>query len=102
LKHILTHIKQAAHETAQIIEGEIRQSALEHGWDKDVVANTHVRYHNNSFNVYVHDEHVGNFLTHEFGNETTRPTAVVRKYNNSSKGAAAFMQSLSKKMGGSK
>lgn len=83
------------------MEGEIRQSALSHGWDQNVVNNLHVRYHNNKFNVYVHDKFVSDALTHEYGDETARPTAVLRKYNNNPGTAAdTFIKSLGKHMGG--
>jgi hypothetical protein len=103
LKSILNNIHKAAHDTAQFVEGQIRQSALAHGWDKKVVENTHVRFQNNKFNVYVHDKYVGDALTHEYGNETSRPTAVIRKYNNNPAGAGAnFVQNLGKHMEGKK
>jgi hypothetical protein len=103
LKSILNNIQKASHDTAQFIEGQIRQSALDHGWDKKVVDNTHVRFQDNKFSVYVHDKYVGNALTHEYGNETSRPTAVIRKYDNNPTGAGAnFIQNLEKHMGGKK
>jgi hypothetical protein len=103
LRSILNNIQKASHDTAQFIEGQIRQSALDHGWDKKVVDNTHVRFQDNKFSVYVHDKYVGNALTHEYGNETSRPTAVIRKYDNNPTGAGAnFIQNLEKHMGGKK
>jgi hypothetical protein len=103
LRSILNNIHKASHDTAQFIEGQIRQSALDHGWDSKVVENTHVRFHDNKFSVYVHDKYVGNALTHEYGNETSRPTAVIRKYDNNPTGAGAnFIQNLEKHMGGKK
>jgi hypothetical protein len=103
LKSILNNIHKAAHDTAQFVEGQIRENALAHGWDKKVVENTHVRFQDNKFNVYVHDEYVGAALTHEYGNETARPTAVIRKYDNNPTGAGAnFIQNLEKHMGGKK
>lgn len=81
----------------------MRESALAHGWDKNVVENTHVRFHDNKFNVYVHDKYVGDALTHEYGNETTRPTAALRKYGTNPAGAGKnFIENLGKHMGGKK
>jgi hypothetical protein len=103
LRSILNNLHNAAHDTAQFIEGQIRQSALDHGWDKKVVENTHVRFHDKKFNVYVHDKYVGDALTHEYGDETARPTAVIRKYKNNPTGASAeFVKHLGKHMGGKK
>lgn len=103
MKSILNSINKAAHDTAQFMEGQIRQSALAHGWDKNVVENTHVRFQDKKFNVYVHDKYVGDALTHEYGNETARPTAVIRKYNNNPTGASEdFVKNLGKHMGGKK
>ena len=100
MKSILNNIHKAAHDTAQFVEGQIREKALAHGWDKKVVENTHVRFQDNKFNVYVHDKYVGAALTHEYGDETSRPTAVIRKYDNNPTGAGAnFIQNLGKHMG---
>lgn len=85
------------------MEGEIRQLAQAHGWDKSVVNNLHVRYEDNKFNVYVHDKLMDKAFVHEYGNETTRPTAVLRKYGNNPTGAgSAFIKSLGEYMGGTK
>lgn len=103
MKSILNNINKAAHDTAQFVESQIRQSALDHGWDEKVVENTHVRFQNNKFNVYVHDKYVGDALTHEYGNETKRPTAVIRRYSTTPAGAGEnFIKSLGKHMGKSK
>jgi hypothetical protein len=85
------------------MQGEIRKSAISHGWDKKVVSNLHVRFQDNKFNVYVHDKYLGDAFTHEFGSETKQPTAAIRKYNNNPAGAGAkFIESLGKHMGGNK
>jgi hypothetical protein len=103
LRSILNNLHSAAHDTAQFMEGEIRKSAISHGWDQKVVDNLHVRFHDNKFNVYVHDKYVGDALTHEFGNESKRPTAALRKYNNNPVGTGAkFIESLGKHMEGKK
>jgi hypothetical protein len=103
LRSILDNLHSAAHDTAQYIQGEIRKSAISHGWDKKVVNNLHVRFHDNKFNVYVHDKYMGAALTHEFGNESKRPTAAIRKYSNTPTGAGSkFIESLGEHMGGKK
>jgi len=101
LRSILENIHKAAHDTAQFMEGEVRERALASGWKPEVVDNLHVRFHNNKFSVFVHDKFVGDALTHEFGNETKRPTAVLRKYGNKpGKASANFVANLDRHMGG--
>jgi hypothetical protein len=83
---MISRVKQALQkstgDTAISLTNKLRQSALEHGWDKTVVSNMHVLHDNGSFNVHVHPEYKDKAFVHEYGNESTRPTAVIRKFSN--------------------
>lgn len=101
MKHILEAAKKAAGDTAHFIQRDIRRSALEHGWDPEVVKNTHVKWEDNKFAVHVAPEHADKAFVHEYGNETNQPTAVIRKYNNHSSAAGnAFLKSMYRHLGG--
>ncbi|CAB4123499.1 hypothetical protein UFOVP46_21 [uncultured Caudovirales phage] len=101
MKKLLTAIQKAAADTASFVEHDIRRSALAHGWDKDVVANTHVSYEGGDFKVHTSPEHASRAFVHEYGNEATRPTAVIRKYNNNpGKASEAFVTHLQHHMRG--
>jgi hypothetical protein len=73
---------KAANDTASFMTHQLRQSALQHGWDRDVVENTNVEYASGKFTVKVHPDYSARAFVHEYGDETTRPTAVLRKYMN--------------------
>jgi hypothetical protein len=95
--------KSAATNTAAFMTQQLRQSALDHGWHPDVVANMEVRHTDGKFNVHVAKEYKDRAFVHEFGNEHTQPTAVVRKYGNDTKTAQKFfMLSTDKHYGGLK
>jgi len=82
VKHSITAAHKAAHASAAFMTNELRRSALEHGWHPDVVHNMNVRYTGSDFVVDIHPDYQDRAFVHEFGNEHTRPTAVIRKYNN--------------------
>ena len=101
MKHILDAAKKAAGDTAHFIQRDIRRSALEHGWDPEVVKNTHVKWENNKFEVHVAPEHADKAFVHEYGSEDAPPTAVLRKYSNQPQAAGnAFLKSMYRHLGG--
>lgn len=73
---------KASQDTASFMTHQLRLSALQHGWDRDVVENTHVEYSGKKFTVKVHGDYADRAFVHEYGSETQRPTAVIRKYTN--------------------
>jgi len=101
VKHSINAAHKAAHSTAEFMTGELRRSALEHGWHPDVVANMHVNYDGEEFKVHVHPEYRDRAFVHEFGDENNRPTAVIRKYDNDGFNySQVFHMHLSKHLGG--
>jgi hypothetical protein len=75
-------IQKSTGDVASSLTTKLRESALEHGWDRDVVANLHVVHNNGSFDVHVHPDYKDRAFVHEYGNESVRPTAVIRKFSN--------------------
>jgi hypothetical protein len=77
----------AAKDTTAALTDELRQSALEHGWEPKVANALHVIHGDEGFIVHVDEEHSDRAFVYEYGNEQNRPTAVVRKFQNKPKKA---------------
>jgi hypothetical protein len=101
LKRLRQATQSAVQDTAVSMTNQLRQSALKSGWDKDVVANMHVQHSDGKFNVHVSPEYKDRAFVHEFGNETVRPTAVIRKFSSNTKEVQqSFMSNIKKHYGG--
>jgi hypothetical protein len=73
----------------------LRQSALDHGWDSDVVSGLSVDHSDDKFSVKVHSSVADRAFVHEYGSEQKRPTAAIRKFlNDSSFAEKAFIKRL--------
>lgn len=79
---IAKFIHNLSHQTATELTAELRDRALAHGWDKDVVNNMRVEYSNDKMKVTVHPDYAERAFKHEFGTETAAPSAVIRKLGN--------------------
>jgi hypothetical protein len=80
VKHFTESIHKAAQDAALHMTADLRSSAEDHGWDSDVVKNMHVSYTDGKFSLNIHPDYQSRAFVHEYGNETVRPTAVLRKY----------------------
>ena len=101
MKHLTNSVIKAAHTAASQMTADIRASALAKGWHPDVVDNMHVKYHEGTFKVDIHPDYKERAFTHEFGNESTRPTAVLRNHEGQThKAEKAFSTSLKVHLGG--
>lgn len=101
MKKLKSAVEHAAHAAASQMTSDIRQSALEHNWHPDVVRNMHIKYDNGSFGVHVHPDYEDRAFMHEFGTETSRPTAVIRKYEGQhSNSSSTFVKSFMEHLGG--
>lgn len=100
MSHIKKAIQRAGHEAAAYMTADLRYRALEHGWDPEVVSNLHVQHSEGKFSTHVPAEHADKAFSHEYGTETTPPSAVIRKYSKSSAGDEAFFHSINKHLGG--
>lgn len=101
MKHLLEAVKKAAKDTSAYMTFDVRNSARAHGWSPEEAASLRVRYDDGKFTVHAEGEHAEAALTKEYGTETERPTAVIRKYSNSSGQAEqVFINQLKKHSGG--
>jgi hypothetical protein len=102
LEKSLEAINVAAHKTAVEMTAEIRRSATEHGWHPDVVNNLYVGYDKGKFKVNVEPEFEERAHIHEYGSETSRPTAVLRKFSTTSAHQPILSKHLSSGLRGTK
>ena len=90
-------VLKASKDAAQAATHSFRAHALAHGWDKDVVAHTHVAYEDGKFGVKIHSDYEDRAHVHEYGDENTPPTAAIRKFFNRSENTQEpFMAAVNK------
>lgn len=101
MKHIYNAIHTAANHSALYMEHELKTSAIQHGWHPSVAAGLHVDYEGGEFKVSVDEDKHTQAHIHEYGDENTRPTAVIRKHGNDQRmGQKAFIASLERQLEG--
>ena len=101
MKHFIDAAHTAAHSASSFMTADLRGHAYHAGWHPDVINNTHVTYDGKGFSTVVHPDHHDAALFHEYGNERTRPTAVVRNFgNDTSQAERAMLTSLVRQIGG--
>jgi hypothetical protein len=86
--------QKAADDTAASMTMELRGNALKAGWHKEVVDNLQVKHSDGSFSVHVHPDFKDRAFVHEYGDEKSKGTAVIRRYNKPESGDKAFMKAL--------
>jgi len=97
MKHVLKHFPQAVAEAARSMTYDLRNSAIEHGWHPDIANSIHITHNGSEFKVHVPKKHKQTVHELEYGTETQRPTAVLRKFNNRPEYMEkAFLKSLSR------
>lgn len=100
MKQFTEAIHKAAADAAVHMTANLRASALEHGWHSDVVNNLHVGYSEGHFSLNIHPDYQDRAFVHEYGNEHSRPTAVLRKYEHQiGDSSKIFNQRLIKHLG---
>jgi hypothetical protein len=82
MKNVLKHLPQAAAEAARSMTYDLRNSALDHGWHPEVANSLYIVHDGSEFKVHVPKKHKQTVHELEYGTETQRPTAVLRKFNN--------------------
>jgi hypothetical protein len=101
MKHVLKHFPQAAAEAARSMTYDLRNSAIEHGWNPEIANSLRVTHTGSAFKVHVPKKHRKTVHELEYGTESSRPTAVLRKFNNRPEYMEkAFMKSMSRLTGG--
>lgn len=73
---------RAGVEAARSLTYDLRSSAADHGWHPDIVSSIHVYYDGNAMKIHVPKHLTTEVHKLEYGTETQRPTAVMRKFNN--------------------
>ena len=92
MKRLIETVAKAKQDTARFMTRQLRQHAAENGWDEDIIANMHVIHENGKFTTSIHPDHVERAMNLEYGTETERPRAAIRKFLNDTKTAEqAFM-----------
>lgn len=84
MKKLANTLHKAKQDTARFMTQQLQQHVLQHGWDADVAANLHVVHKDGRLVTEVHPNYADRAFVHEYGNETQRPTAAIRKYANNS------------------
>lgn len=101
MKQYHNAIHKAAQDTAAYMTASLRQSALQHGWHPTAAKAVSVKYAQGEFQPDISPKHKDSVLSHEYGTETTAPTAVMRKFGGNSKHIdQAFLLSLEKHVEG--
>lgn len=82
MKKLLEATQKAKQDTAQYMTAQLRQHAIQNGWDADVANTLQVAHENGKFVAKVHPDYADRAFVHEYGTETVRPTATIRKFMN--------------------
>lgn len=100
MKKLVDAARKAAQQTSILMTADLRQSAMDSGWDSDIASNTLVMFDGTQYQVSVHTDFESQAMDLEYGTTATRPTAVFRKYaNNTQPIEKAFIASMEKELG---
>lgn len=95
------YVDSAADRTSISMTSRLRKYAVTNGWNGKVARNTQVAYRpDEGFVVEFADDVREQAMNLEYGTETMRPTAAIRKYENSGHAEEAFIAHLRKEFGG--
>jgi hypothetical protein len=96
MKHILDSLDLTSSLTARKLTAGIRRTAVRSGWNSEVARNLSVGYSDGKFEVKVPEEYQDAVMTLEYGNESVRPTSVIRKFKYSNAESTEFLSNLNK------
>jgi hypothetical protein len=94
---LISAIDSAAKDSVEAMEKDLRSEASAAGWDLKTVNAITVKYEDSKFHIHIPEEHADSAFTHEYGSETTSPTAVLRRYSHGSENAAKELISNAEK-----
>lgn len=77
-----------AHLLSTLMSEDIRSHVKKHGWDDKVAENLSVKYDDGKFVAHIPAEYEEQAWVHEYGSETSAPTAAIRNYGKSSWGGS--------------
>jgi len=102
MSDILEAFDRAAERASYAITSNLKQQALSYGWNSPVVSKMQVVYTaDQTFDVEFADDIREQAMNLEYGTEVIRPTAALRKYDNSGDAEdtlAYFLESEFKKL----
>lgn len=99
-KSIVEAGRKAAVTTATYMTADVRHSAMKQGWDIETASNTNIMYDGTEVKVHIDAGFESQAMDLEYGTESSRPTAVLRKYGNRTQDAEkVFLSALSKGLG---
>lgn len=82
----MTVLKKALDETIKQFTAAmsvgLQSNAHADGWDPNIASNMQVKFHDGKMTAELPEEHSDQAHTYEYGTETQRPLATVRKYAN--------------------
>jgi hypothetical protein len=73
---------QSSKDTANFMTAELRNEALNSGWDPSVANSLRVVFSKNKFVVKYPDKHKTAVTNLEYGTPSTQPTAAIRRFSN--------------------
>jgi hypothetical protein len=76
-----TVIADAVKSTEGTLTQQLRDSASKNGWHPEIVNGLRVAHDGEKYSVVVNPEHADRAFVHEYGDETNKPTAVIRKFS---------------------
>lgn len=81
MKKYIAAIHKAAEQTATVMAHQVRHHAANSGWSPEAAQSLDVKYVDGKF---VASSSNGDAFTHEYGSQTSAPTAAVRKFSHHS------------------
>lgn len=98
MKKLIEATQKAKQDTARYMTAQLRNHAIQNGWDADVADTLQVTHENGKFVAKVHPDYSDRAFVHEYGDENVKPTATIRKFMNDPKVVNdAFMVTLDKR-----
>jgi hypothetical protein len=86
---------QSSKDTAKFMTAELRQEAINSGWDPAIANSLRVTFHKNKFSVKYPDKNKDKVLNLEYGTPATSPTAAIRRFSNRLDNAEKFLMQRS-------
>lgn len=99
-KSLTDAITQVAADTATHVTAHLREHASAAGWPDHVVDNLHVKFNGETYQVHAPEGYHEAIHNLEYGTEKSRPSAVIRKYENAGAAGRILAGSLDHHLGG--
>jgi len=101
VEKFLKVLDKAAIASTDHMTKQVRNRAEDAGWDKEVVQSTAVVYDGGKFSAKIEGPASDKGFVHEFGDQTSPPTAILRQYGNDPQAASdAFLSYLESEVKG--